>query len=186
MMSKGFVTTTKTPRNRCKGFTVIELIIAIIILAVLASLSVNFMGSYKIRENMSSASQLFLNAFTTAGTLAQKNNSIYSVLYNSTSRVVKVCKGTTKECNDSDAEYLSDLTKYSNVNPTWEGGDTVNLSVGDVYFTPFGRIVFRNKVSDTIYFVDNANDVDVCIGFKFIGNAGSTDNLYEAKGDGGC
>lgn len=70
-------------RTRLSGFTLIELIIVIAIVAVLASISMGFYGSYVIKANRTDAR----SALTETSTSLEKCKALYSAYNNSNCNV---------------------------------------------------------------------------------------------------
>ncbi len=159
-------------RRKNYGFTVIEIIAAIIILGILASLSVNLMSDYKIRQKVDSARQQFVNAITIATASAAKFNTTYTVRFDSTTREIRVCPESATNCNNDNAEFYANLTLFERSCPstTATGCD---LSGDLVSVTPFGHIDADHM---EMYFIDSSRRVisesgsGVCMGIKMLAN----------------
>lgn len=178
------------------GFTIIEIIAAIIILGILATLSVNMMRDYKIRQNVDSARQQFINAVTVASASAAKFNVNYSVVYNSGSHEILVCPtSSASTCSNENAEYYSNLMLFAGSCPTLNGQDCINIpstnteTDNHVVISPFGK-VFTN-MEHGIFFVDNQKRIvdpsgsGVCLGVQISVN-GSVETIESASSSSGC
>ena len=192
---------------REKGFSIIEVISAIIILSILATLSVNLMSGYKVRQNITGARQQIMNAMTSALASAQRDNVPYVVVFNN--HEVKACVAT--KCSDTSPEsavFYHDLTVNSRPNLFVGGGDSGSsyfylqdaVSEGNVYlkFTPFGRIVvsppFAGRLSTRgndffRFFVMDGDKVlkkeKLCIGIEF-NTSGAIDSIETGATNGEC
>lgn len=201
--------------HRSGGFTIIEVIAAIIILGILASLSVNMMQDYKLRQNVDSSRQQFINAITMAVAAAAKYNVSYSVVYESGSHDVLVCatpgtvaadegSGTvTTACNVNTAAYYADLTMFSNSCPTASGGNCLDIpsssatSGNRIIITPFGKIMVDiagiqhdDTGKSAIFFRDGKGELvtgssKLCLGI-LISENGAVDTIDYGAGSGGC
>ena len=95
-----------------KGFSIIAVISAIIILSIMATLSVNLMSDYKLRQNLTSARQQIMNAMTSAMAAAQRDNVTYVVTYKNYK--VRACQaGKCGSMSDADAAFSHDLVAFS-------------------------------------------------------------------------
>lgn len=202
--------------HRSGGFTIIEVIAAIIILGILASLSVNMMQDYKLRQNVDSSRQQFINAITMAVAAAAKYNVSYSVVYESANHNVLVCAtpGTvspeddteevTTVCNVNTAAYYADLTMFANSCPTANGNTCLDIpsssatSGNRIVITPFGKIMVDiagvqhdDTGKSAIFFQDGKRQVitagsKLCLGI-LISENGAVDTVdYYANSTGGC
>ena len=185
-----------------KGFSIIEVISAIIILSVMASLSVNVMGGYKIRQNITSARQQFMNAMTSAMAASQRDNVTYVVVYDNNSHRLRACiKGSCSSTNDADAAFSYDLSPYS-LPELFHGGQTINaLNEGDnsIMFTPFGKIqvgsglsgILRNGNDEyyRLFLRDDKSlvltDSELCVGVEFT-HSGAINSVERGLDNGGC
>lgn len=135
-----------------KGFSIIEIIAAIVVLSILATISVNLMSDYKVRQNISSARQQVMNAMTSAFAAAARDNLPYAVRFNANHQV-KVCDfddgskpKTAKDCdNDSNFEtpFEHDLAMFSKpILMANKKHITLGTQSGDEFinYTQFGKI----------------------------------------------
>jgi prepilin-type N-terminal cleavage/methylation domain-containing protein len=179
------------------GFTIIEIIAAIIILGILATLSVNMMRDYKIRQNVDSARQQFINAVTVASASAAKFNVNYSVVYSNASHEILVCPtSSATTCSSENAEYYSNLMMFAGSCPTLSDLNCIDIPSTSTEATsnylivsPFGK-VFTN-MEQGIFFVDNQKRVvdtqgsGVCLGVQIAVN-GSVETTESASSSSGC
>ena len=187
-----------------KGFSIIEVISAIIILSIMATLSVNLMSDYKLRQNLTSARQQIMNAMTSAMAAAQRDNVTYVVTYNNYK--VRACQAGKCGSSDADAAFSHDLVAFSR--PELFVGsvdDADSLNLGDnvsgsdkfIAFTPFGKIQVSDSLLGDIehsgdyfgFFLRDEKGLlshdDLCIGVKFTGS-GVIDSVENRKQGGSC
>lgn len=189
-----------------KGFSIIEIISAIVVLSILATISVNLMSDYKVRQNISSARQQIMNAMTSALAAATRDNLPYAIRFNG-SHQVKVCDfkenhtATVRNCdaNDYMSPFEHDLAMFSKpIIFVGNSQKTLGTSSDDstyISYTSFGRIqVSSNIVADkngfyTIFVDDQEGNLakqELCIGIKFNAN-GYVESVEQARnGTGGC
>ena len=186
-----------------KGFSIIEIISAIVVLSILATISVNLMSDYKVRQNISSARQQVMNAMTSALAAATRDNLPYAIVFNSNHQV-KVCdfddgSGSANACNDTYVTpFEHDLAMFSK--PVLVvGGNQITLDNNSknpyLSYTPFGKIVVsRDDFGDpvdgfyTMYLRDAQNQLGVqglCIGIRFNTN-GYVESIEKAANEGNC
>ncbi|MGN1357022.1 MAG: Tfp pilus assembly protein FimT/FimU [Succinivibrionaceae bacterium] len=178
------------PRSRRnKGFTLIEIFAAIVILAILASLSVNVMRDYKIRQNVEAARQQFVNSVTAAMTAAAKYNTSYQVIWDGTSKTIKACvlrsaATGAPTCIDDDIEFSFSTQSLSKAFVFWGGQSSdAGSNVRMLTVTPYGKITLNSPAGSTtsrIYFADEERNVltkqKLCIGIN-IGRNGTVERL---------
>ena len=186
-----------------KGFSIIEVISAIIILSIMASLSVNVMSDYKLKQNITNARQQLTNAMTSAMAAAQRDNVTYVVVYDKDSHKLKACiKGSCGATNDSDAAFSYDLSPYSQ--PVLFYGASTNNAIdlddskNFIMFTPFGKI----QVSDSLkglrsgeYYrlflrdkkgkITDSDGINLCVGLEFT-HSGSIGSIERGTSEGAC
>lgn len=191
-----------------KGFSIIEIISAIVVLSILATISVNLMSDYKVRQNISGARQQIMNAMTGALAAATRDNLPYAIRFNG-SHQVKVCDfqenhtATVRNCDDEDyiSPFEHDLAMFSK--PIITVGNTqrtLGTSSSDstyINYTSFGRIQVSSNIKATIdnngfytIFIDdqegNLAKQELCIGIKFNAN-GYVESVEQARnGTSGC
>ncbi len=179
-----------------KGFTIIEIIAAIVILAILASLSVNVMRDYKIRQNVEAARQQFVNSLTAAMAAAAKYNATYQVIWNASDSSISSCVEKSDAtgsatCDDDNTEFNFSLKTLSEayyflggVNKPSKSGNAKILSV-----TPYGKVSFNNSSTTKIYFADGNNSIltsqKLCIGAE-IGRNGTVEILESSTTSESC
>lgn len=188
-----------------KGFSIIEVISAIIILSIMATLSVNLMSDYKLRQNLTSARQQIMNAMTSAMAAAQRDNVTYVVTYKNYK--VRACQaGKCGSMSDADAAFSHDLVAFSRPElfvGSVDGagslnlGDNVSGSDKFIAFTPFGKIQVSASLLGDIehsgdyfgFFLRDEKGLlshdDLCIGVKFTGS-GVIDSVENGKQGGSC
>lgn len=185
-----------------KGFSIIEVISAIIILSIMATLSVNMMSSYKLRQNISSARQQLMNAMTNAAASALRDNIPYVVIFDSTKHNVRACPAAAcKSTSESDDAFNHDLTMFSQP-VLFAGGGSSAISLGDVgssyfiKFTPFGKILVSDSLESTkqgeyfrLFLKDKKGDLisknELCLGVQFSIN-GNIESLETGLIEGNC
>lgn len=178
--------------KKLNGFTVIEIIIAIIILGILATLSINMMRDYKIHQNVDSSRQQFINAITIAAAAASKYNVNYSVVFRQReggpSGDILVCATTAaSSCTSQNAEFYSNLIAFSRSCPSVNGAECIEIpstspDSSDFYLviTPFGHVLSNigtdSNNNNRLFFVDGdrrvtaQNGSAVCLGVELYGN----------------
>ena len=189
-----------------KGFSIIEVISAIIILSIMATLSVNLMSDYKLRQNLTSARQQIMNAMTSAMAAAQRDNVTYVVTYNNYK--VRACQAGKcgSSMSDADAAFSHDLVAFSRPElfvGSVDGAGSLNLednvsgSGKFIAFTPFGKIQVSDSLLGDIerhgdyfgFFLRDEKGLlshdDLCIGVKFTGS-GVIDSVENGKHGGSC
>ena len=189
-----------------KGFSIIEVISAIINLSIMATLSVNLMSDYKLRQNLTSARQQIMNAMTSAMAAAQRDNVTYVVTYKNYK--VRACQAGKcgSMSSDADAAFSHDLVAFSRPElfvGSVDGagslnlGDNVSGSDKFIAFTPFGKIQVSKSLLGDIehsgdyfgFFLRDEKGLlshdDLCIGVKFTGS-GVIDSVENRKQDGSC
>lgn len=190
----------RSRRQFSKGFTITEIIAAIIILAILASLSVNVMRNYKIRQNVEAARQQFVNALTAAMTASSKYNTTYQVIWDGTNNTIKTCvyrrsQGATNYCNGNETEFKFSLIPFSKSFPFWGGQQASNSGKANRFFlsvTPFGKVETAGATANNnsrVYFSDGEKsiltDQKLCIGAE-IGTNGSVELIETTTSDSTC
>jgi len=184
------------------GFSIIEVISAIIILSIMASLSVNVMSDYKLKQNITNARQQLTNAMTSAMAAAQRDNVTYAVVYDKKSHKLKACiKDSCGAANDSAAAFSYDLSPYSQP-VLFHGASTNAIDLDDsknfIIFTPFGKI----QVSDSLkglrsgeYYrlflrdekgkITKSDGINLCVGLEFT-HSGSIGSIERGTSEGAC
>ena len=169
-------------------------------ISIMASLSVNVMSDYKLKQNITNARQQLTNAMTSAMAAAQRDNVTYVVVYDKDSHKLKACiKGSCGATNDSDAAFSYDLSPYSQ--PVLFHGESTNAidlddSKNFIMFTPFGKI----QVSDSLKGLRSGeyyrlflrdkkgkitDGINLCVGLEFT-HSGSIGSIERGTSGGAC
>lgn len=193
------------------GFSVIEIIVAIIILSILSTVSVNLMSGYKLRQNITSARQQLMNAMNSAMAAAQRDNMTYVVTYDNEEYVLRVCQiSKCSSTSDQDMVFSADLKMFSkpeiiltgsltpkNLNDIPASGVESMADQNKTYiaFTPFGKITSNgtglgNTFGENYIFMKDhenliINGEGLCIGVKY-NQRGFFESIEKGKAGGVC
>ena len=167
----------------------------------MASLSVNVMSDYKLKQNITNARQQLTNAMTSAMAAAQRDNVTYAVVYDKKSHKLKACiKGSCGAANDSDAAFSYDLSPYSQPELFYGASTNNAIDLDDsknfIMFTPFGKI----QVSDSLKGLRSGeyyrlflrdkkgkitDGINLCVGLEFT-HSGSIGSIEKGTSEGAC
>ncbi|WP_426207560.1 GspH/FimT family pseudopilin [Massilia sp. TWP1-3-3] len=150
-------------QKQASGFTLIELVVTMVIIAILASISAPSFNSMIIGNRLSGEMNAIIGGLNIARSEAQKRGT-----------TVSVCAGTDIACvTDWSAGWVvlleSDPKEQLLVRPTLTSGDTISVSLASEYpqFNAAGYTFYTGK----IFLRDKSNTASLtrCIIF----NAGS-------------
>jgi len=174
-------------KNR-KGFTIVELVIVIAVIAILAAVLIPTFASLIAKANVSADTQLVRNlntALTTEKAGGENNKTMYDALQMAKNAGYDIDKIVSKSGNNigwdskNDQFVLIDATNDTYIYPTDAGANAQKVQNAVDYFVIYKEMPTTDKQKYSIYLSEDANleTVEVKVGF----DAGENTNVKTVK-----